>query len=78
MDVRVVVGDEVVVELLGEVLEEVLRAVDVRVVVDDEVVVELLWEVLEEVEDTVRDREHPEALVLSVRTIVYPEALRSK
>ena len=66
-DVRVVVRDEVM-ELLGDVLEELAR-----VVVGDEVVVELL----EDVEDTVTDSEHPEALVLSVRTIVYPVALRS-
>ena len=66
VDVKVVVGDEVV-----------MRTVDVRVVVGNEVAVELLGDVLEEVEDTVTDPEHPGAVVLSVRRIVYPEALRS-
>lgn len=55
----------------------VVRIVDVKVVVGDEVAVELLGDVLEEVEDTVTDPEHPGAVVLSVRRIVYPEALRS-
>lgn len=58
-------------------LGEVLRAVDVRVEVGNEAVVEILGDALEEVEDTVTDPEHPDALVLSVRTIVYPVALRS-
>jgi hypothetical protein len=47
------------------------RTVDVGEVVGDEI------DVLEEVEDTVRDSEHPGALALSVRTTVYPLALRS-
>ena len=58
-----VAGHDVMVYVVVE------RTVDVRVVEGDEVV---------EVEDAVADPEHPGALALSVRTTLYPLALRSK